>query len=208
MWTLAALAWGQGTWSVQTVALRDLLEADSRVAALLGFGLPAYTEFTMQDGLQYVRVRIGCFTTREAAEAWADVLRRTLVDEAVAVPIDRGLPAGIGCVVADVGFRKPTRWRLVSLAGEQPMFEVDVGGHVAYLRYDDDHWRMWQGVAPEAAPVVPVRTVAGRLGGYAIVRLVDGPALCPGRLLAATGDVAIVETGDVVLACRWTPAFP
>ncbi len=205
---LGAWSAAQEAWTVQTVALRDLREAESRASLLGGLGLPAYTEFTMNDGLQYVRVRIGCFSTREVAEAWADVLQQAVVDEAVAVPIEGGLPAGIACVTTDIGFRKPTRWDLVSTANEEPTFEVVIDGSSAYLRYEADHWRMWQGVAPDGLLALPSRVVAARLGGRPVVRVVDGPALCPGRLLGASGEVAIVEIGDLVAACHRAAASP
>ena len=32
-----------------------------------------------------------------------------------------------------------------------------------------------------------------------------GTVICPGTVLAHVGGVAIVERGDVVLACRWLP---
>jgi hypothetical protein len=207
---LAFGAWGgaQEAWTVQTVALRDLREAESRAAILGNLGLPAYTEFTMNDGLQFVRVRIGCFSTREVAEAWADVLQGAIVDEAVAVPIEGRPPAGVACVVADIGFRKPSDWSLVSGDHEQATFLVVIDGSSAYLRYEADHWRMWQSVAPEGLAALPPSVVGTRLAGRSVVRIVDGPALCPGRLLAASGEVAIVEIGDFVAACHRASAPP
>ena len=62
------------TWAVQVVALRDFREAQAAVTELRVLEFDAYTEFVMQDGQQYVRVRVGCFTTREAAEAVAVVM--------------------------------------------------------------------------------------------------------------------------------------
>ncbi len=202
--------WGvaQDAWTVQTVALRDLRDAESRAAMLADLGLPAYTEFTMRAGLQYVRVRIGCFSAREVAEAWADVLEQAVVDEAVAVPIDGQPPTGIGCVTTDIGFRKPSRWELVSGPREQPTFEVVIDGSAAYLRYETDHWRMWQSVAPDGLVAETPTVVATRLAGRSVVRVVNGPALCPGRLLGASGEVAIVEIGDLVAACHRASATP
>lgn len=214
-WAIAGLwltfgVWGsaQEAWTVQTVALRDLREAESRAAILSGLGLPAYTEFTMRAGLQYVRVRIGCFSTREVAEAWAEVLQGAVVDEAVAVPIEGRPPPGVACVIADIGFRKPAEWSLVSGADEQPTFQVVIDGSSAYLRYEADHWRMWQTVAPGGLAALAPGVTGTRIAGRPVVRVIDGPALCPGQLLAASGDVAIVDIGDVVVACQHTTAWP
>lgn len=208
------LAWGglaaaQAAWTVQTVALRDLRQANAEVSRLSGLGLPAYTQFAMLDGLQYVRVRVGCFD-RENAERWAALLRARVTREAVALPADAPPPSGVPCVAVDVGFRKPAAWALVSRPEEQPTFRVEVAGHAAYLRYDGAGWRLWQAVAPAPEPLPPAPGAAGRaagaihvavLGGQEIVRHAVWGALCPGRLVAAIGDVGIVDQGDAVVAC-------
>jgi len=212
------LAWGggaaaQAAWTVQTVALRDLREADAVVARLSGLGLAAYTEFTMLDGLQYVRVRVGCFD-RENAERWAALLRMGVASEAVALPMDALPPEGVACVTVDVGFRKPAAWTLASGPDEQPTFRVEVAGQAAYLRYDGAGWRLWQAVAPPPEPL-PAGSAAAfgaagpgggsvqpaTLAGQDIVRHAAWGALCPGRLVATIGDVGIVDQGDAIVAC-------
>jgi hypothetical protein len=206
---VGGLASAQAAWTVQTVALRDLREANAEVTRLAGLGLAAYTEFTMLDGLQYVRVRVGCFD-RETAERWAALLRGGVTSEAVALPLDAPPPADVPCVAVDVGFRKPADWALVSAPDEQPTFRVEVVGHAAYLRYDGAGWRLWQAVAPapEALAVVggtagasPGGVHAASLAGQDIVRHGGWGALCPGRLVASIGDVAIVDQGDAIVAC-------
>ncbi len=196
-------------WTVQTVAVRDLREANAEVARLRGLGLPAYAEFTMLDGLQFVRVRVGCFD-RETAERWSALLRGAITSEAVAMPVSNALPIDVACVVADVGFRKPATWSLVSGAGEQPTFRVEVGGHPAYLRYDGSGWRLWQAVepAPEAIGAVAFEATVrvGSVAGQPIVRDLLWGALCPGRLLTSIGDVGIVDQGNAIVACRIVPA--
>ncbi len=192
----------QTTWSVQTVALRDYREAQGVAAGLRLHGLDAYTEFTMQSGLQYIRVRVGCTDEREVADAWAALLARSLVAEAVVVPMEGGPPEDVACVSAEVGFRKPGRWVLVSGPGKVPVFEVEVAGHLAYLSFDGLVWRVWQGTAPAPVDVSTPRVAAARLDGRDVVRSADGGLLCPGRLLAGVGDAAVVELGDAIVACR------
>lgn len=199
---LAGVGHAQGAWSVQTVALRDYREAQGVAAGLRLHGLDAYTEFTMQAGLQYVRVRIGCTFEREVADAWATLLTRSLVAEAVAVPVDGAPPEGVACVAAEVGFRKPARWALVSAAGDAPVFEVVVADHVAYLSFDGLIWRVWQGAPPAPVAAPSPRVAAARLDGRDVVRSTSGGLLCPGRLLASVGDAAVVELGDAIVACR------
>lgn len=202
-----ALGWGsaahaQGFWGVQTVALRDYREARGVAAGLALHGLPAYTEFAMQNGLQFVRVRVGCVDDREVADAWAELLVRSLVAEAVVVLLDEPPPAEVACVAAEVGFRTSVPWSLVSAPGDVPVFEVAVAGHRAYLEFDGGAWRIWQGVAPTAVAAAPARVVATQVAGHDVVRTLDGDLLCPGRLLVAVGDAAVVALGDAVVGCR------
>jgi hypothetical protein len=212
LWAFGGAALAQSAWTVQTVAFRDLRDANAQVAYLATVGLPAYAEFTMANGLQYVRVRVGCHDRRDAAEAWADLLRGAVTPEAVAVPVEAAPPAHVPCVATDVGFLKPSVWSLVSADGDLPTFQVEVGGHTAYLRHDGEAWRLWQSLAPDPAPApaapagqeVRVDRVAGRPVAWSDA---VGP-LCPGTLVATAGPVAIVDRGDAVVACRVLPAVP
>jgi hypothetical protein len=197
------------SWTVQTVALRDLREADGEVARLTRLGLPAYVTFTMVEGLQYVRVRVGCFDAREGATALADLLVGRVVGEALVVPIEQQLPENIPCVRFDVGFRIDTPWSVVSARGEAALFRLEVGAQVAYLRYELERWRLWQSNAPEPIPQLSSAAELGlrsvRIGGERVVQGVRG-LLCPGELISVAGDTAMVAVGDAVVACRWEPA--
>ena len=42
----------------------------------------------------------------------------------------------------------------------------------------------------------------GSIAGLAVARSLVAGALCPGRLIATAGPVAIVDGGDAVVACR------
>ena len=206
--SLSGVAAAQVDWTVQTVAVRDLREANAEVERLRGLGLAAYTEFTMLDGMQFVRVRVGCFD-RETAERWAGLLQGAITREAVAMPVSGALPTDVPCVVADVGFRKPASWSLVSGAGDQPTFRVEVGGYPAFLRYDGTGWRLWQAIAPAPEPIGPsafeTSVRVGSVAGQPVVRDLLWGALCPGRLLASIDDVGIADQGDAIVACRVVP---
>src|SRR5690606_6641598 len=80
-----SVANAQEQWAVQVVALRDFREAQSTAADLRLLGLDAYTEFAMLNSQQWVRVRIGCFGSREAADAMAEALRTRITADAQAV---------------------------------------------------------------------------------------------------------------------------
>lgn len=195
-----------GVWAVQVVALRDYVEAQAAVTQLKDLGFPAYTEFAMDDGRQFVRVRVGCYGTREAAAAMAQALRGRVTADAQAVELTPGVGT-LGCVEESVGFLNGYGWRLIDDAGPVS-FDVNVAGVPATVVHDGDRWRMVQDGAEPPARATPNATaafVSWSVGGSTFVVL-DGPServvVCPGDLIAQVGDVAIVERGDVVLACR------
>lgn len=208
----AGAAFAQSAWAVQTVALRDYVEAQSAVNQLANLGFPAYTEFAMDRGRQFVRVRVGCYDTREAADAMAQALRGHVTAEAQAVELTPGALSP-GCVSESIGFLNGYGWRLVSDAGPVS-FEVLVAGVPATVVHDGERWRMVQdgGELPPLSAATPDgRYVSASVGGSAFAVLETAGAryvVCPGALLAQAGDAAIVERGDTVVACRWNGGMP
>ena len=194
-------------WAVQTVALRDLRDAQRVATELRAAGFPAFTEFTMADGLQYVRVRVGCWSARDAAVALAQqLLGGGYAAQAEVVPHSETSP--FECVDVDVGFLTPATWTALHGPGEAPTFRVELSGHVGHLRHDGERWTVAQG---EAAPTpLALQPTAWRyrdasLGGGGVVldpRERPAVVLCPGLLIGQVGDVAIVAWSDAVVACR------
>lgn len=204
----AALAQGQA-WTVQTVALRDLREADGVVAQLRNLGFDAYDGFAMHDGKQFVRVRVGCFSDRAAARAAATALAGHVTEEAVAVPLSAGAKVH-RCVREDIGFLKPDSWKRVESGDGAPTFQVDVAGHSASIVFDGQGWVVVQrGAAPpETAALADAAFVAVHPGGVPWVaeELPGGPRLlCPGKLIGQRGRAAVVERADAVVACSFVP---
>ncbi len=194
-------------WSVQTVALRDLREAQWTAAALRSHGFPAFNEFAMTDGLQYVRVRVGCWTVREGAEAVATLLLDgAYAREAVVVPHSPDSP--MRCTEVDVGFLTPATWTALHGEGELPTFRVELAGHVGHLRHDGERWHVIQGdVAPEPVAIDdPAWSYRNHhIAGAAAVFDDTGAApllVCPGGMLGQVDDVVIVAWQDAVVACR------
>ncbi len=202
----AALAQDQELWSVQTVALRDLREARDTAAALRQHGFDAYTEFAMDDGLQFVRVRIGCFVGRDAAEAMAEAMRGRVTDAAVPVELTPGAPVR-GCVSMVVGFLKPFAWDAVRRPGAVPAFQVEVAGVAAHVVHTGVRWRVLQEgeEVPRPDPALRAeRFSQTRVGGVQFVRVAQPEGdvvLCPGALLASIGSVAISEREEALVAC-------
>ena len=197
---------------MQTVALRDYREAQAAAAELRVRDFDAYTEFAMQDGMQFVRVRVGCFMSREAAEAMADALRERVTKEAAVVEYTVGGPAR-ACATSTIGFVKPSEWEPVREPGALPAFNVKVSGLGARVMHDGNRWRLEQGYGP--IPLLGEQpsaefTEAVRGGVRFVAEVVEGHAyiICPGRLLAQVGEVAIVEQGDLLVACDFKSEAP
>ncbi|MEJ2667818.1 MAG: SPOR domain-containing protein [Deinococcales bacterium] len=205
---LTGVAWAQG-WSVQTVALRDLRQARTVVGELQALGFDAFPEFAMHDGEQFVRVRVGCYTDRSAAEAAAQALAGHVTKQAVAVTLSATTRAD-ECVREDVGFLKPRVWKQLDPADGLPTFDVDIGGHKARLLFTGQGWRVLQ--SGEAFTPTPAAAnasfVVARPGGapWVAQELASGTRmLCPGKLIGTAGSAAVVERSNEVVACMLVP---
>ena len=202
--TLVSGAAAEG-WSVQTIAVRDYQLATSVADDLRANGYDAYTEFSMADGVQWTRVRVGCFGDVRIAEAFARILREAGRAEAAAVERTAGAPTR-GCVVRDVGFVAPDAWEQ-PVAG-LPTFRVEVAGVSGTVRYDGRRWQVLQAPATEA--LTPREAAAGRFREangtsepFVVYEHEEGPTLlCPGTLLASLENAVIVDDGGIVASCR------
>lgn len=200
-------------WSIQTVAFRDFREATDAAYLLSSEGFDAYTEFTMHEGLQFVRVRVGCFTSRDAAEVMAWSMAGTASPEAAVVEFSPDAPAA-GCVTMDVGFLKSVDWSATTTTNGVPAYQVSVAGHEAHIAYTGNRWRVVQegtNIPPQDPGLATVsfreRTVAGVTYVSTVVAGHD-LILCPGHLLDEIGDVVIAERDDALVACRLGPLGP
>lgn len=200
----SVLALGPG-YTVQTVAFPDHREASETVAELRQLGFDAYTEFTMHEGRQFSRVRIGCFTDRNSADLLARSLRGAITRQAVVQPINPDAAVAF-CSRNEVGFVKPVSWAVQWQADEQIMFRVELGGHTGYVHLVDGRWQLLH--EPLAAPANsrpgsgPHQQVE-RHGVPLVIRNFGGAELvvCSGRLLWQDAKTAIVERVNTVIAC-------
>lgn len=208
--TLACAFAQDDRWTVQVIALRDYREAQTVAAELRQFNLDAYTEFAMEDGKQFVRVRVGCFEGREAAEAVAGAIRGRLTAEAELVEFTQGAQVA-ACVQQTVGFLDDYGWRYLGSEGGVPAFAVSVAGMDALVAHDGDRWWVVQGNGPPPAATAAEALVSfaqRRHAGVMLVsqvRVADELVVCPGALVTASGEWAIVDRGDAVVACRLVP---
>ncbi|MEJ2287148.1 MAG: SPOR domain-containing protein [Deinococcales bacterium] len=196
-------------WTVQTVALRDLRQADTVVAQLKNLGFDAYDEFAMHDGKQFVRVRVGCYTDRAAAQAVADALAKHVTEQAVVATLSSQAKVD-RCVREDIGFLKPAEWTRVQASNGLPTFHVRLAGKGADLVYDGTRWVVVQdgSARPTAAALTGPAFIAAHPGGVPWVaqEMPSGThMLCPGKLVGHAGEAAIVERAGEVVACRFAP---
>ena len=195
-------------WSVQTVALTDVAQAEAVAADLRAEALPAYVEATVRDGVTWHRVRVGCFGADADARLVAELARAAGADAAAVVPTDAA-PPDVPCVAREIGFVAPDAWR--QRAEGVPSFTVEVDGVRGVLRYAEAGWRVLQapaeGAVRDRPPSDAVFAQAGPPDAPYVTWLGEHGArpVCRGALLAQTGDAAIVRTGDTVAACRIRP---
>lgn len=201
---------GLGRWSVQVIALRDFREAESTAQQLRAYGFDAFTEFAMDKGMQFVRVRVGCFVDRQSAETMAAALRGHVTD--TAAPVEASVNAPVrGCVTMSVGFLKPFRWIEATEPGRVPAYLVEVAGIEAHVAHTGERWRVLQegeAVPPVQAGLPSARFSQATVAGVPMIRYEDlggNVLLCPGKLLHSVGSIAIAEQGDAIVACNLEP---
>lgn len=205
-------AFAQDRWTIQTVAFPDYRLAEAEVARLSAFGLDVYTEFTMLDGSQYTRIRIGCFESRPAAELMADLIAGSLTDEAVVQPFTEGAAPAF-CLRNDIGFIKPSEWSVQSQDSQQIVFRVQFGGQTGFVRMRGGQWRLLTALEPADASTATkaVQFEQVTVGGTPALRAsISGSdrLVCSGRLIWQAGRTAVVEVGNAVAACTVEPVGP
>ena len=215
-------------WTVQTVALRDFLMAQERIDALRAHGFNAYSEFAMNEGKQYVRVRVGCFNDKLAAQAAAMALKQYLVDEAVVVPLSDDAPIDY-CVRHDLGFLYPDAWGVWSSEANGVIFWVEVGSRRGFVAYNGHSWQVLQTqaeadalrgsslLASRSEPVSPLLSVpwSDAVGvsfsswqqGFLQARVADGTRLMvgQGKVVWRSSTAVVVESAAGLVAVTIHP---
>ena len=200
-------------WTVQTVALRDHSQAQHTAAALQDHGFPAYIEFSMNDGLQYSRVRVGCFTARDGARALAEVLRSGITNDAVVVEASAEFQrSGRACTEFQTGFVKPGAWSFLGTNGDLAIFEVIIGSSTAYVAHNGQTWQVLQpgevdlgAIQVETLPRTWREDQVAGSSQALIMKRVENTwwYTCRGNLLGVFRDIAFVETNRSVVSCSY-----
>ncbi|MGL4610734.1 MAG: SPOR domain-containing protein [Trueperaceae bacterium] len=195
-------------WTIQAVAFRDYRDAQVAVEQLQTLGFEAYSEFSSgSDGLQYARVRVGCFDSQETAELTVQRLAGSYTKEAVAVPLSPNAPVPY-CVRREIGFVTPTTWYTYFTAVEHAVFMAEVQGQQAFLKHDGARWAMGQtlgelGITEVAASVMNAGyfgEVAASPAPHILYRSDITILVSQGKLLWQRGNVVLVQENDMVVA--------
>lgn len=195
-------------WTIQTVALRDYEEAAAVAESLSTLGYQAYTEFAMNNGSQYTRVRIGCFETRDGAERMATHLRGAITASAVPQHLSPETTL-LHCSDSEVGFFKPDSWSIVYAGNTAIVFQVEILDHRGFVEHKNGTWHLrLESKYQELLSSEPIGPFSQKLiEGKPLVfaHLSEGvSAVCPGLLLWHTQDTAIVDDGDAIVSCKIT----
>jgi hypothetical protein len=195
-------------WTIQTVAFRDYRDAQAAAQQLQALGFEAYIEFSNgSDGLQYARVRVGCFDSKETAELTVQRLIGSYTKEAVAMPMSAGAQVPY-CVRREVGFITPSTWYTYFTSASEAVFMVDFQGKQAFLRHDGVTWHMGQTLADIGISTIPPSVtnsgyfseVAASPSAQILYRSEVTLLVSQGKLLWQKGTVAIVQENDMIVA--------
>ncbi len=128
----------QGYWTIQMGAFTDYREATASVNQFKAQGFDSYSEFYMKDGKQLVRVRLGCFDTKETAELYANHMGLTNL---ALLPMSENAPVS-HCVSRKIGAILPNRWGVYQSNASQAEFYVELQNQNAYLNFDGSSWNL------------------------------------------------------------------
>jgi hypothetical protein len=205
---LVFTSFAQAQWTIQTVAFRDYRDAQAAVQQLQTLGFEAYTEFSNgTDGLQYARVRVGCFDSKETADLTVQRLVNSYTKEAVAVQLSAGAAVPY-CVRREIGFITPTTWYTYFTSANEATFMVDFQGQQAFLKQDGSSWHLGQTLGEIGITAVPASVMT--TGYFSEVAASPYPQILyrsevtllisQGKLLWQKANVAVVKENDSVVA--------
>lgn len=195
-------------WTIQTVAFRDYRDAQAAVQQLQALGFESYVEFSNgADGLQYARVRVGCFDSQETADLTVQRLIGVYTQEAVSVPLSAGAPVPY-CIRREVGFIMPTTWYTYFTTAAEASFMVVLQEKQAFLKHDGSTWQMGQNLSEIGVAAVPASVETS--GYFSEVAASPFPQILyrsdvtllvsQGKLLWQKGNTALVQENDVIVA--------
>lgn len=210
----------QPGFTVQTVALKDYQQALATAQQLRELEFDAYVDFAMFGGEQFARVRVGCFTDREAAASLAGLLKTAVTAEAVVAELSPAAQPEV-CLRRDVGFALPQSWLEHLSTPAAVSYRVEVLGRRGLVIFDGERWRLAQSEAEaqrvlnSATPVLaaaslPLFEEQRRDGRPYVLLAWQGRkfVVTSGKLLWQRGPVAIVLEAEAVVAYHALGGLP
>lgn len=199
------LAQGQ-TWTIQTASFNDYRLAQRSLDRLLSAGFDSYNEFFMEKGRQFVRVRVGCFESRETAQNFLNTMNSLGQTSAYVVT---NTNTSSSCINRSIGFITPKRWGTYSLNNENIIFWVNIAGLTAFISHSYLGWQISQTsndllVDSAQEKLAPEYYTQTNEDSPIYVALPNQKAykLTAGKLLWHSGIIAVVLENDMVVSYK------
>ena len=216
LWMTAANAQG---WTVQTAAFEREQDAAGYATTLQALGYDAYTELGSSGGGHVSRVRVGCFSSRAGAKAYAEHVAGRIPAEVAIAPLETGSTPSV-CLRRTVGFVPPDRWEVAADTSQAVTFSVTVGAQEGFVSFDGT-WQVQQSrssvaaspfiastsdlePAPQTASDLFSETSESGLNVVTVRWAGRELVVTPGQLLWQRGAVAVVLEAAGVVAYHVT----
>ena len=183
-------------WTVQVAAYTNEADARQELARLEPYQLGHYAE---RSG-GFIRVRVGCFTKVEAAQAVAAQLGGFGFDTSLA-PLTQRLRER-RCVGREVGFVTPENWGLYEQGPQGASFWLQLGMVRGFIAYTQNAWTLSQNPDLRFLAAPPSATTFFERGGAVFHDPASPLRLSDGQLLWQNSDTALILEQDKVSAYR------
>ncbi len=199
------LAQGQ-TWTIQIASFYDFRLAQRSLDRLVSAGFDSYSEFFMEEGSQFVRVRVGCFESREAAQNFLDTMNSMGQINAY---ITQNTNSSNNCINRSVGFITPEKWGTYRLNNDNIVFWVNISGLTAFISNSASGWQISQTGTDLLIDTIQERPIFH----YFVQNNETGPIyvvipnrkpykLTTGKLLWQSGILAVILENDTMVSYR------
>ncbi len=193
------------TWTIQTASFRDYRLAQRSLDRLLKAGFDAYSEFYMDQGKQLVRVRVGCFENRDAAENFLNKMNSMGQISAYIIPHSL---AGKSCIKRNIGFIAPENWGTYQIDNKKIIFWVSISDITAFIAHTNLGWQVSQTGSDllsdsQASPIQHYFAQNSEFGAIYVVLPNRKPyKLTTGKLLWQSGASAVILEDDTVVSYK------
>ena len=136
-----ASAQSEQTWTIQIASYRDYRLAQRNLDRLLSAGFNAYSEFYMSDNKQFVRTRVGCFYSKEAARSYLENMQSFGQTTAY---VAANTHKSDSCFARSIGFITPDKWGIYRFSNERIVFWVSLADLTGFIGHNQTGWQISQ----------------------------------------------------------------